>query len=201
MDGKSTFPQFFLSLRKYWLAIALALLGLIFLVYGLISLLGSSTKKDEIKLEHQELSPKSTTLIQVDIEGAVVNPGVYKLGTDSIVQDALVASGGLAPEADREYISKNINLASKLSDGAKIYIPKIGEKNEVSVVTDGNIATGLININTASKESLDTLPGVGSVTADKIISNRPYQQINDLLEKSIVSSKVFTQIKDRITTY
>lgn len=200
MDVEASFSQYFLSFRKYWLAIALALLGLIFLVYGLISLLGSSVNKDEIKLEHQELSPQSTTLIQVDIEGAVVSPGVYKLSTDSIIQDALVASGGLSPEADREYISKNINLASKLSDGAKIYIPKIGDKAQTTV-SNSNIVTGLININTASKENLDTLPGVGSVTADKIISNRPYQQVNDLLDKNIVSSKVFTQIKDRITTY
>lgn len=199
MDADASFVRYTTKLGKYWLPIALASLGMIFFIYGLISLVGSASKKDEIKFVHQELSPQITK-IQVDVEGAVSNPGVYKLAIDSIIQDALIASGGLSKDADREYVSRNINLASKLSDGAKIYIPKLGENAE-NLVSGSSFSTGLININTASEKELDTLPGIGSVTANKIISGRPYLSINDLLDKSIVSSKVFTQIKEKITAY
>ena len=199
MDADASFVRYTTKLGKYWLPIALASLGMIFFIYGLISLVGSASKKDEIKFVHQELSPQITK-IQVDVEGAVSNPGVYKLATDSIIQDALIASGGLSKDADREYVSRNINLASKLSDGAKIYIPKLGENAE-NLVSGSSFSTGLININTASEKELDTLPGIGGVTANKIISGRPYLSINDLLDKSIVSSKVFTQIKEKITAY
>lgn len=200
MDVEVLISQYSPKLRRYWLPIALALLGLIFFVYGLISLLGSTSKTNEIRLEHEDLSSKQESLILVDIEGAVVNPGVYKLNQNSIIQDALVASGGLSSDADREFVSKNINLAAKLIDAAKIYIPKVGESvSEVKGVSD--ISTGLININQASSETLDTLPGIGSVTANKIITNRPYLTINELLDKKVVSAKVFTQIKDKITAY
>lgn len=199
MDADASFIRYTTKLGKYWLPIALAAFGMIFFVYGLISLIGSTSSKDEIRFEHQELSPQITK-IQVDVEGAVSKPGVYKLGTGSIIQDALIASGGLSNEADREYVSKNINLASKLSDGAKIYIPKLGENAE-NLVSGSSVSTGLININTASEKELDTLPGIGSVTANKIISGRPYLSVNDLLDKKIVSSKVFTQIKEKITAY
>lgn len=196
--GVETFlAQYSPRLGKYWLPIALALLGLIFFAYGLISLLGSASKSNEIRFEREDLVTKES-FISIDIEGAVVNPGVYKLNQNSIIQDALVVSGGLASDADREFVSKNINLASKLIDGAKIYIPKLGESVSDKDVSD---VTALININTASAETLDTLPGIGSVTADKIISNRPYLTINELLDKKVLSSKVFTQIKDRITAY
>jgi competence protein ComEA len=200
--GVETFlSQYSFRLGKNWLAIALALLGMIFFVYGLISLLGSASKNEDIKFSHQDLTPKLVSLIQVDIEGAVVKPGVYKLRIDSIIQDALVASGGLTSEADRDYISKNINLASKLTDGSKIYIPKLGDISSKENLQQGGSLSTLININSATEKELDTLPGVGSVTAGKIISNRPYLAINELIDKNIISSKVFTQIKDKISTY
>jgi competence protein ComEA len=139
----------------------------------------------------------------VDIEGAVVIPGVYKLTQNSIIQDALVASGGLSAAADRDWVSKNINLAAKLSDGAKIYIPKIGEITTSSpqTSTTDTSTSALVNINTASSDALDALPGVGPVTVDKIVNGRPYQNINELLDKKVVSSKVFSEIKDKISTY
>jgi len=62
-------------------------------------------------------------------------------------------------------------------------------------------AIGLININTASSEDLDSLPGVGPVTADKIINGRPYQTINDLIDRKILTNKVFSQIKDKISAF
>lgn len=199
MDVEAAFSQYSPQIKKNWLPIGLAVLGLIFFVYGLIGFFGSVSKTNEIKFEHEDSASKSQSFISIDIEGAVVNPGVYKLNQGSIIQDALVWAGGLSQDADRDFVAKNINLAAKLTDGAKIYIPKKGDQTQVKSASVLN--TDLININSASAESLDTLPGVGVVTAEKIINNRPYININELLDKKVVSNKVFTQIKDKITAY
>jgi competence protein ComEA len=210
MDVESVIARYSPFLKKYWLPVALFLLGLMFFIYGLISFIGSASKKPDITF--QETGSASTslktnagdqTLILVDVEGAVVTPGVYKLAQNSIIQDALVSSGGLAVDADRGFVSKNVNLAAKLSDGAKIYIPKVGEisAQSVQVSDSGGSTSSLININSASSDSLDSLPGVGPVTVTKIINGRPYQNINELLDKKMVSSKVFGEIKDKISTY
>jgi competence protein ComEA len=192
-------------LKKYWLAISLGLFGLIFFIYGLISLFGSAGNQD-IKFSREDLTSDSTsqaiktsTIFTADIEGAVVKPGVYKLNQGAIVQDVLVMAGGLSEIADRDYVSKNLNLAAKVSDGAKIYIPKVGES--VQNVVSTSLQSDAVNINTATLESLDTLSGIGKVTAQKIIDNRPYATINELLSKKVVSSSVFTKIKDRIVVY
>lgn len=200
MDVEAIFSQYSSSIRKNWLPIGLATLGMIFFIYGLIGFIGSASKPNEITFEQEDLATKSESKISIDIEGAVVAPGVYKLNQGAIIQDALVSAGGMSSDADRDFVAKNLNLASKLTDGAKIYIPKIGESmSEVKGTSVLN--SSLININLASAESLDTLPGIGPVTAEKIINNRPYATINELLDKRVLSAKVFTQIKDRITAY
>lgn len=193
----------FSLLKKHWLAVSLALSALIFFIYGLISLLGTSQNSSDIKFEtnsSKDLSISQNNLIIVDIEGEVVKPGVYKLKQNSIVQDALVASGGLTQVADRSWIAKNLNLALKLTDSQKIYIPKVGDTASETVLgtSDQASSTDLININSASESQLDQLPGIGLVTANKIISQRPYSTIDQLLEKKAVSQKVFDQIKDKI---
>lgn len=203
MEVEGLPAQYWPLFKKYWLPLALFLFGMIFFAYGLISFLGSSAKTQNItfKSDSATVSPKIQDLIKVDVEGAVVAPGVYKLDSNSIIQDVLVSSGGLSSNADRDWVSKNVNLAAKLYDGAKIYIPTAGE-NPTVVQSSGTTAQqGLINVNTASTDALDALPGVGPATASKIIDNRPYSKPNDLLDKKVVSSKVFNQIKDKITIY
>ncbi|PIZ98145.1 MAG: transporter, partial [Candidatus Levybacteria bacterium CG_4_10_14_0_2_um_filter_35_8] len=79
-------------------------------------------------------------------------------------------------------------------------MPKFGESVQAAVSNSGIAGnTGAINVNSASAQELDSLPGIGPVTAEKIISGRSYTSINDLLEKKVVSEKVFNQIKDKIT--
>ncbi len=123
----------------------------------------------------------------------------------SRIQDSLVAAGGLSAQADRVYISKNLNLATKLTDGAKVYIPFAGEAvgNGQALNSSSSVDTvsGLINVNTSSQVGLESLPGIGPVTAQKIIAGRPYGSIQELLNKKIVGVKVFDQIKDKITAY
>lgn len=192
--------------KSYYLPILFGLMGFVFLVIGLIQLY---SPKEQSILEsitvQANLSPSlpfKQNTIQVDVEGAVVNPGVYSIAATSRMKDALIAAGGLSEEADRNYVAKQINLAIKAGDGAKLYIPKTGEIAKIEESTQGvNITTGLININTATADQLDNLPGIGQVTAQKIISARPFSSIEELLTKKVISNSVFQKIKDAVTIY
>ncbi len=139
----------------------------------------------------------SRQIIKVDIEGAVQKPGIYEIPNDSRIQDVLITAGGLIAKADRMTISRTINLAQRLYDGQKIYIPF---ENEVSnTVTQLPSNSTNININTATEAQLDTLSGVGPVTAGKIIAGRPYQSTSELITKHLVGQSVYDKIKDTIT--
>jgi len=209
MDIEELINRYFPLVKRHWLPLIFGFAGLILLGYGLIGLLGSSSGSNDVIFEKAQTSESASQSgnILVDVEGAVVSPGVYNLPKDSRVKDALIVSGGVSGEADRLWVSRNLNLALKISDGAKIYIPFEGEKQSspaLSGSTGGSSTVGIggsININSASEKELDTLPGVGLVTAQKIIDNRPYQVLEDLVSKKVVSSKVFDNIKDKITLY
>ena len=214
-DAREFWGKYLPVIKQNWLPLALGLLGLILFTYGLIALLGSASNKSDLTFESAKSASDSAKTnaqnIIVDVEGAVVKPGIYSLNQGSRVQDALILALGLSEKADRNWVEKNLNLAAKLSDGVKIYIPRLGETNPpaggssmdvvkgVSSGTDVLDSTALININNASAGELDTLPGVGPVTAQKIIDNRPYIAIDELLSKKSVNSKVFSQIKDKVS--
>lgn len=149
--------------------------------------------------------------VVVDVGGAVLRPGVYELGENARVKDALVAAGGLAAEADREFVSRGMNLAASVPDGAKIYVPAEGDPaikppvggssgvNNVAGVSTQN--SGLININTASAGELEKLKGIGEVRAGEIIDNRPYSKVEELRTKGVLGPKTFEKIRDEITVF
>lgn len=140
----------------------------------------------------RELNPRK---ISVDIAGAVERPGVYEIPDDSRVKDVLITAGGLSAKANRNYVSKMVNLAQRVSDAMKLYFPFEGE---AVALGSGPQNSYQININSATAAQLDDLPGVGPVTAEKIIAARPYQSISELLSKKIVSNSVYQKIKDRL---
>lgn len=186
-------------IRENLIFVSIFCIGLIFLVIGVIQFLGQNGNSVVFERNPQNQSDASTDKAQnesvwIDISGSVMNPGVYQLPPDSRLKDALVKAGGLNSDADRDYVSKSLNLAKKLTDGEKIYIPKVGER----VVLGSTAPSSTININTASVDELDKLPGIGAVTAEKIINSRPYSSIQELLDKKVVSSSVFEKIKDKI---
>ena len=199
MAGEQRLVKFFQE-KPYLITLTLA--GVLVLVVGLaivgIGLGQGGGAEIEIKEADQQASESAKT-IYVDVGGAVVKPGIYRLEAEARVNDALVISGGLAKEADRDWISQNLNLAAKLTDGAKIYLPFRGEETEVLGSVDQQ--TGKINVNTASLADLDQLWGIGPVTGQKIIDNRPYAKIEDLLDKKIVKTNVYEAIKDQITVF
>src|SRR3989344_2063569 len=206
MDYKELFLKYYPFTKRHILPLSLGFLGLIFFAYGLIGLFFASVvKPEEIKFEaaSESASTDEKKTIFIDIEGAVVKPGLYELSKDSRVHDGLIAAGGLDSTADREFVAKNLNMAVRLIDGVKIYIPYAGEKpSDTSVLgTASTFATNLININSSSQSDLESLPGIGPVTAQKIISGRPYGAVDELLSKKVVGSKVFEQIKDMIAIF
>ncbi|MBU2052226.1 ComEA family DNA-binding protein [Patescibacteria group bacterium] len=178
--------------------ITLALAGVLVLVVGLAIVGIGLGRGGGAEIEIREAEPQaseSAGTIYVDVGGAVMRPGLYQLKSDSRVNDALVAGGGLAKDADRDWISQNLNLAAKLTDGIKVYLP-FRDSNKDSPSQSKGLS---LNINTASLAELDQLWGVGPATAQKIIDNRPYAKVEDLLDKKAVKANVYEAIKDKIT--
>lgn len=194
-------------LEKYKLQIGIGLVGLILVGIGVFAA-RQLVEKPTIEILSEEGTAEGTTIF-VDLAGAVENSGVYELPKEARINDLLVRAGGLSAEADRDWVSKNINLAQKLSDGAKIYIP---ERNEVlRSLSEGEQSSRIagasagvmdkININTASAAQLDTLWGIGEKRAQSIITSRPYQTIEELKTKASIPNNVFERIKAQVTVY
>lgn len=199
--------------KMYYLPIGVGCIGLILFVYGIgFSLVSNRSVKNSDFVDFSQETPtpgtnfvQNSPKIEIDVEGAVVSPGVYSVSESARVQDALVAAGGLSASADRAYVAQHINLAAKITDGGKLYIPKIGETPVAQNTTETTESTTVlgsdsstININSATADQLDSLPGIGTVTAGKIISGRPYSSVQDLLTKQIVGQKEFDKIKDLV---
>ena len=179
--------------KENLLIIALFSGGLILLGIGVIQMTGQ--KQAKIRFESgTKVEGSPVTKIKVDVEGEVIKPGVYELSSDARVQDALISAGGLTSNANRN----TINLAAKLADGQKIYVPAQGEAVMTSTTGIKGI-TGLVSINSGTQAELEELPGIGPVTAGKIIDNRPYGSVQELLERKIVGKTTFEKIKDLIT--
>ncbi len=159
----------------------------------------SKVEVEVVSRESQAPSPTSLPGVQIVVEvaGAVISPGIYKFPPESRTIDAVSAAGGMAARADREWVSKNINMAKVLKDAEKIYIPSLGEMGKIA---GEGVATvrGLTDINKASLTELESLPGIGPVTAKKVIDGRPYKEIEQLLTHKVVNKNVFEQIRGLI---
>lgn len=191
---------------SYKLPVLLTLVGGVLLAGGLFTNFSQTTVKKTAAGDFPKesiVSPDNISKnIKIDVSGAVKTPGVYSFSTDSRIEDAIKRAGGFSEGADKEFISKKLNLSQKLSDGAKIYVPFAGENYSPQFMTSGvstAVSTGgLIGINSSDSKTLEALPGIGAVTAQKIISGRPYTQAGELLSKKIVSKSVYEKIKDQI---
>lgn len=201
-----------MQLGNYRKQIILAFLG-ITLVSGaiLVTKLQGVENKEKVEIVTNQTSTSSVTSqtneVVVEIAGAVINPGVYKLSKDSRVEDLIALGGGFSSEADIEIIEKTINRASVIKDGQKIYVPKRGEEiaanyqSEVLSANDSTPQSGTVNINSATQGELEALWGIGPVIAKNIIEQRPYSDTIELLNKKIVKSNVYERIKTQISVY
>ena len=164
------------------------------------------------------------TEIRVEVSGAVRIPGVYALPAGSRLIDAITAAGGWGERIDPLRIEICLNLAAPLTDGSAIRIPSRDDRFLLGVqgilcgtlyAAPGDIAAadvagsvaetatgGKVDLNTATAEQLDTLPGIGPVTAAKIIAARkeaPFLIVDDLRTRGIISDRVLQQIRPLVT--
>jgi competence protein ComEA len=159
----------------------------------------------------------------VQASGAVVHPGVYRLSADGRVDDLVREAGGLAPDADAD----KVNLAAPLADGERIWVPRTGETEVPAVVAGGAGSAGgaaptgaaapggggagttgatvpaVVDLNTATAEQLDTLPGVGPATATAILAyrdeNGPFASVDDLLEVRGIGDAKLEQLRPLVS--
>ena len=150
----------------------------------------------------------SAAEVYVDVDGAVVSPGVYRLKEGARVSQAIDAAGGLTAEAD----VTGLNRASKVTDGQKIYVPTVGEQQAAfaaggaeggaAAASGTGASSGLVNINTASAAELQTLSGIGPSMAQSIIDERTqngaFASVDDLMRVSGIGEKKLAKIKDCI---
>lgn len=144
----------------------------------------------------------------VDVQGAVLRPGVIQLAAGSRVADAIAAAGGYGPRVDAERAGRELNLAAELHDGERIVVPSRddppgpGAQASGAGGAPGGAPGGLVDLNTATATELDALPGVGPVTAQKIIDARaekPFATVDELRERKIVGASTFEKLRDLVT--
>lgn len=170
-----------------------------------------STDSKQSNDTSQNTNNSPTTEVTVYISGAVKTEGVVTMSSEDRLSDAIKVMGGIVEGADMNAI----NLAEKLVDGKHYVIPKQGEQIPVDVNAGGSTSGaaqtagenaqgqgGLVNINTATLEQLDTLPGVGEATANKIITYREenggFKSIEDLKNVKGIGDKKFEDMKSSI---
>jgi competence protein ComEA len=191
-------------MMKPWQNILLGAL-LTLLTIGAIYLVSAQPRGKSIELP---TSPPPAP-IKVYVTGAVANPGVYSIPRLSRVENAIQAAGGFLKTAD----SQNINLASKLIDGEEIIVPVFGQNTSASNPGSPTVPTkntpdsvttaNPLDINMATEQQLDNLPGIGAAKAQQIIvfrqQNGPFQKIDDLQNVPGIGPGIFAKIKDLIT--
>jgi len=137
--------------------------------------------------------------IQVYVTGAVAEPGVYEMMEGDRVVDLLYKAGGNAPEADLQAI----NLSKRLQDEDMVVVPRQGEASTAGATSQVLGASTPININTATLDDLDTLPGIGAVYSQRIVDSRtrdgPFTTTEELVLRSLMPQSTYEKIRDLIT--
>lgn len=169
-----------------------------------ISLFSSDDEFEETKEDSNQTQASET--IKVHIAGEINKEGVYEVNNGDRLDDLVKRAGGLTKDAN----SKKINLAMKLEDQMKIYIPSIYDFEDETSSTNDNLLISdkpsteieKININKASKEELMTLPNIGEKRANAIIEyreNSPFEKIEDIKNVTGIGEKFYQSLKDLIT--
>ena len=209
--GRSSSWRGYVGLSLAWLA-----------VLGIVLVITRRPSAQPIEILPPPTAPHTATPaptptprpLRVDVTGAVRVPGVYTLPADSIVADAIAAAGGGTEDAALDLINK----ALPLQDGMQIFVPRRGETNPALLLfnpltptapaPEGSTAAASpapggapkrININTATQQELESLPGIGPAMATRIIEGRPYNKVEDLLRVKGIGPATFEKLKEHIT--
>jgi competence protein ComEA len=177
--------------------------GIFLIIIGIgLNVKNNILKQEEVKVISKEATKETETKndneeLTVDIEGEVLSPGIYSLKKGDRIGDLIAAASGLALNADRDWIEKNINKAALVYDGQKIYIPNKSESEKFKVESNGKIS-----LNTAEVEELDKLSGIGPAMAQRIIDyrikNGGFKSVEEIKLVAGVGDKLFEKIKEEI---
>ena len=153
-----------------------------------------------------ESLPTTTTAaatVLVHVAGAVLEPGVYELRSGARVRDAILAAGGPAESADWDAL----NLAAVVADATRVYVPVVGEQLPAEMITGSDPAppaAGPVDVNRATVDELDELPGVGPATATAIVTERerngPFADVDDLERVPGIGPAKLEALRDLVTT-
>ena len=189
-------------------AVVVALVGAV-VIAGAAGVLAISGSSGSVGIDSGTLidgasgQPDLGSEIVIEVSGAVRNPGVYHLPSTARVADAIEAAGGYGPRVDVARAADALDLAAHLVDGATVAVPSRDDppSGAGSGSTGSGSGPGLVNLNTASSSELEALPGIGPVTAQKIIdarTERPFASIDELRERGLVGEKTFERLRDLI---
>jgi competence protein ComEA len=136
--------------------------------------------------------------------GAVVHSGVYRVASGARVIDVIQAAGGATPDADLD----RVNLAAKVADGDRVYVPRKGEVGDSGLAASAAVgsasggAPAIVDLNTATAAQLEALPGIGPATAQAIIDyrtqHRRFRSVNELLEVRGIGEAKLAQIRPHV---
>jgi competence protein ComEA len=145
-------------------------------------------------------------VLVVEIVGAVVDPGVYRLPAGSRVGDLVAAAGGYGARVDTTRADRDLNQAALLHDGDQVRVPsrddpEIAAGGSGGPASDAGTGDGLVDLNQATAAELDALPGIGPVTIEKIFAAReeaPFASVDDLRTRGLLGEKTFERIRESL---
>ena len=188
---------------KRWLDMALGVLMGVLLA-GVAMWIALPPRGYPVALAPPPSTPTRAPLM-IDVEGAVVNPGVYALPQGSRVRDAVAAAGGFVSNA----LPEAVNQAARLQDGVRVYVPFRGTPAPaVSVPTTVPLDKAIspaerVNVNTATAKELETLPRIGPTLAQRIVDYRtehgPFRQVDDLVKVKGIGSALLEIVRPYVT--
>jgi competence protein ComEA len=148
----------------------------------------------------------SKPMLVVEVAGAVAKPGVFSLPQGSRVADAIASAGGYSPDVDPRQVEATLNLAAKVQDGQVVRVPRhadaAGSVDSGATSSPSGSVSSLIDLNSATAEQLDTLPGIGPATAAKILAARaeqPFGSVDDLVTRKVLSAATLAKLRDLVT--
>lgn len=163
----------------------------------LISLLGEQQEEEVLPDETDDMQYASGQNVFIYICGEVVSPGVYEVAADSRIWDVLLAAGGFTEDAS----AVSVNLAERVKDGMQITVPSLLEAEERQREAERE-AAGLVNLNTASKEELCTISGIGESRAEAILEYREakggFSSVEEIMQVDGIKEGLYAKIRDKI---